>query len=117
MIEVLMAMAVFTIGFLAVGTMVLSATNNNTTGNIVTQATMLAREKIELLKTLPVDQILEQCSEDLEAESMNGIFERECDVEESFSDEAKIIEVTVRWHRQGQHREVVLRTLTRGNGM
>jgi hypothetical protein len=112
-----MAMAVFTMGFLAVGTMVLSATRNNTTGNIVTQATMLAREKIELLKTLPVDQIEKQCSDDLEAERMNGIFERVCGVEASFSDEAKIIEVTVRWHRQGQHREVVLRTLTRGNGM
>lgn len=117
LIEVLMAMAVFTIGFLAVGTMVLSTTHNNTTGNIITEATMLAREKIEFLKTLPVNQMDEQCTDDLEIEHLNGIFECACDVMSAFSEKVKIVEVTVRWHRRGQNREVVLRTLSRGNGM
>ena len=47
LIEVLIAMAIFSIGILAVGTLILSTTRNNTNGNILTQATMLARAKIE----------------------------------------------------------------------
>ena len=116
-IEVLIAMAIFTIGFLAVGTMVLSTTHNNTDGNLITEATMLAREKIELLKTLPVDQMKAQCAGEPEAERLNGIFERSCGVAASFSDKTRIVEVTVAWRRRGQTREVVLRTLTRGKGM
>jgi prepilin-type N-terminal cleavage/methylation domain-containing protein len=116
MIEVLIAMAIFAIGFVAVGSMVLSTTRNNAAGNLITIATMLAREKIEYLKTLPIQQMQTQCSEDLEAEHLGGSFERVCDVSASFSDTVKIIEVTVSWNRRGQNREVVLRTLTRGNG-
>jgi prepilin-type N-terminal cleavage/methylation domain-containing protein len=116
MIEVLIAMAIFAIGFLAVGGMVLSTTHNNTAGNILTIATLLAREKIEYLKTLPIQQMEIQCSDDLEAEHLSGLFERVCDVSASFSETVKIIEVTVSWNRRGQNREVVLRTLTRGNG-
>ena len=116
MIEVLIAMAIFAIGFIAVGSMVLSTTRNNTTGNIITIATMLAREKIEHLKTLPIQQMVTQCSEDLETEHPSGIFKRVCDISPSFSETVKIIEVTVSWNRRGQNREVVLRTLSRGNG-
>ena len=116
MIEVLIAMAIFAIGFLAVGSMVLSTTRNNTAGNVLTIATMLAREKVEYLKTLPLRQMEAQCSEDLKTEHLGGVFERICNVNNSFSETVKIIEVTVSWNRQGQNREVVLKTLTRGNG-
>ena len=51
LIEVMVAMAIFSIGILAVGSMQLSTAKNNTTGNITTQATMLARQKIEELKS------------------------------------------------------------------
>ena len=105
MIEVLIAMAIFAIGFLAVGSMVLSTTRNNTAGNIITIATMLA---IQQMKT--------QCAEDLEVEHLGGSFERVCNVSASFSETVKIIEVTVSWNRRGQNRAVVLRTLTRGKG-
>jgi prepilin-type N-terminal cleavage/methylation domain-containing protein len=116
MIEVLIAMAIFAIGFIVVGSMVLSTTRNNTTGNLLTTATMLAREKIEYLKTLPIQQMQTQCSEDLEAEHLGKTFKCACDVSASFSNTTKIIQVTVSWNRRGQNREVVLRTLTRGNG-
>ena len=115
-LEVLMTMSVFAIGFLAVGTMVLSTSRNNTTGDIITQATMLARERIEFLKSLPIDQMEEQCAEGIEPEHMNGIFKRNCDIDTSFPGSANIIEVKVSWRRQGKDREVVLKTLTRGNG-
>ena len=116
LVEALIAMAVFAIGFLAVGTMVISTTRNNTSGDIITHATMLAREKIEFLKTLPVEQMEDECSESTETERLAGIFERTCEVDASFSESANIVEVRVSWHRQGKDREVVLKTLTRGNG-
>ena len=116
-IEVLLALAIFTIGFLAVGTLVFSTTRNNTAGNTLTQATMLAREKIEILKTLPPVKMQSQCRDDPKTERLGGIFKRECDIRDSFSDSVKILEVTVSWRRQGRHRAVVLKTLTRGNGL
>lgn len=117
MVEVLIAMAIFSIGFLAIGTMVLLTIHNNAAGNMITQATMLAREKMESLKVLPLEQMKDQCAEDVGSERLGWLFERSCDVEASFSETLKIIEVTVSWHRRGQKREVVLRTLSRGDGM
>ena len=116
MIEVLIAMAIFSIGFIAVSGMVISTTRNNTTGNIITMATMLAREKIEYLKSLPIQQLQTQCAEDLEAEHLDGTFTRACEVGASFSETVKVIKVTVSWKGRSQNREVVLKTLTRGNG-
>ncbi len=116
-IEVLIALAIFTIGFLAVGTLVFSTTRNNIAGNTLTQATLLAREKIEILKTLPLLQMQSQCRDELKTERLSGIFKCECNIRDSFSDSVKILEVTVSWRRQGRHRAVVLRTLTRGNGI
>ena len=57
LIEVMIALAIFSIGILAVGSMQLWSTKNNTTGNVTTQATMLAREKIEFLKSLPLEEM------------------------------------------------------------
>jgi Tfp pilus assembly protein PilV len=117
MIEVLITMAIIAVGLVVVGSMVLSTTRNNTAGNIITIGTMLAREKIEYLKTLPIQQMETQCTEGLAAEYLRGsAFKRECHVSASFSQTVKILEVRVSWNRQGKHREVVLKTLTRGNG-
>jgi prepilin-type N-terminal cleavage/methylation domain-containing protein len=116
MIEVLMAMAIFAIGFLAIGTMVIWTTRNTTTGNMVTQATMIARERMEFLKTLPVNDMADYCLDTGEPEIIVPIYERECDIA-YYSDTANIIEVKVRWNRRGQNRDVVLRTLSKGNGL
>ena len=115
MVEVLMAMAIFAIGFLAIGTMVIWTTRNTTTGNIVTEATMIARQRIEFLKTLPVDDMEANCLDADEPEIIDPIYERECDIR-YYSDTANIIEVKVSWSRRGQNRDVVLRTLSKGNG-
>ena len=116
MIEVLMAMTIFAIGFLAIGTMVIWTTRNNTTGNIVTSATMMARERIEFLKSLPIDQMVNECLDTLEPEVIGQIYERECDVDTSHSATANIIRVKVSWNRKGEKREIELATLTKGNG-
>jgi len=113
LIEVLIAMAVFSIGILAVGTLILSTTRNNTNGNLMTQATMLARAKIEEVKresdtgVLPVGTETET-DIDLQG-NPGGIYTRVCGISSVGS--ARQIQVTVSWTRQGQNRSVVLTTL------
>ena len=108
LIEVLIALAIFSIGILAIGSMQMWNTKNNTTGNITTQATMLARQKIEELKTV-------QDVDDLAAgEETIGIYTRRWDPGPPSS--ARLITVTVSWNRRGQNRRVVLESITRGNG-
>ena len=52
LIEILIAIAVFAIGMLAVGSMQISAVNNNFAARMRTEATILASEKMEELMSL-----------------------------------------------------------------
>ena len=52
LIEVLAAVALFAVGFLAVGSMQISAVNNNASARMRTEATLLASEKVEELMSL-----------------------------------------------------------------
>ena len=123
LIEALMAIAIFSIGFLAVATMVLSATHNNTKGNILTQANMLARQQLEQLKNTP--DITDLASEpttttesgiNAKGES-GGIYTRTTTIEDTLGfNTSRAIEVSVNWTWQGQNRSLVLRTITKGNG-
>jgi len=115
MIEVLMAMAIFAIGFLGVSTLVIATTKNNTTSNIMTHASMLARERVEYLKALPLTGLENACKDDIEPEVIGDIYKRDCDVK-TLSSTMKSIDVRVRWKRRGQDRSVVLETTTRGYG-
>ena len=115
MVEVMIAITIFAIGFLAIGTMLIWTTRNTTTSNIVTEATMMARERIEFLKTLPVEDMAAECVDDDEPEVIAPIYERECDITVHTAS-ANLIEVKVSWNRMGQNREVVLKTLSQGNG-
>ena len=110
LIEVMIAMAIFSIGILAVGSMQLSNTKNNTTGNLMTGATMLARQKIEELKNLPPTDI-----DGADGNDTDGIYTREW-VTNSVSTTAWKLIVTVKWTRRGPERSVVLESITRGNG-
>ena len=112
LIEIMIAMAIFAIGFLAVGTMVLSTTRNNTTGNIATQATMHAIEKLEELKSEDIDDMVDSNDQPGPA----GIFKRSWKVTDTGIGSSRLIEVTVSWDRMGQARDVVLSTITKGNG-
>jgi len=123
LIEALMAIGIFSIGFLAVAALVLTATRNNTKGNILTQANMLARQQLEQLKNTPDIT-------DLDAEPTTttesgidaygdpgGIYTRTTTIEDTLGfNTSRAVEVTVNWTWQGQNRSVVLRTITKGNG-
>ena len=121
--EALIAIAIFAIGFLAVATMVFSATRNNTTGNILTQANMLARQRMEQLKNTPdittlpaVLTINEEIGIDANGDP-GGIYTRTTTIEDTLgTNTTRAIGVTVSWSRLGQNRSVVLNTITKGNG-
>jgi prepilin-type N-terminal cleavage/methylation domain-containing protein len=115
LIESLIAIAIFSIGFLAVATLVLSATRNNTNGNILTQANMLAREKTEELKNTTD---LTELDTTAAPETIGGIFTRSWTANDSLkSGTSREIEVTVSWSRKGKNHNVVLRTMTKGSGI
>jgi len=111
MLEVLMAVTIFAIGFLAVSTLVIATTRNNTAGNILTQATMLARDKIEELKMTNDPAGLANGAD------TTAIFSRTWTITNpTGSTTARQVEVSVSWKRRGKNHKVVLKTITRGKG-
>jgi len=115
LIEVLIAMAIFSIGILAVGTLTLSTTRTNTDGNLLTEATMLARAKMEEKKraadagnlTAGDDETLSNI--DMQG-NPGGLYNSECNISPQGTNSLRI-QVTVSWTRNGKSRSVVLTTL------
>ena len=123
LMEALIAIAVFSIGFLAVATLVMSATRNNTSGNILTEANMLARQTLEQLKntpditTLPVGPVTTTDSDIHANGDPGGIYTRATKIEDVLGfNTSRQIEVTVSWNWRGTSRNIVLSTITKGNG-
>lgn len=121
LIEVLIAMAIFAIGILAIAQLQLWNVKNNTTGNITTMATMLAREQMEALKNAADVTTLSDGSDPnnpIDADgNPGGIFTREWHVSNPLGgNTSRHLRVTVSWIRRGQNRSVVLTSITRGNG-
>ncbi len=120
LIEALIAMAIFSIGFLAVGTLILSTTRNNTTGNIATQAALLAAQTLEILKSTSDLTTLSNRDEHGPLDhrgNPGGIFWRSWTVSDPVGfASSRQITVRVRWDRLGQNRTIELSTITKGNG-
>jgi len=117
LVEVMISLGIFAIGFLAIAGLVIGTTKNNTTGNMLTQATMLARARVESLKALPLNQLEAACLDENEPEIINRVYARKCDVDAiGASTTIKTIKVTVKWEKSGNLRQVVLQTNTRGWG-
>jgi hypothetical protein len=121
-LETMAAVAIFSIGFVAVGSMMISTAGNNTTGNILTQATMLAVETLEDLKKERVTDMAAGIYADpnnpIDARgNSGGIFMRSWVIDDPVGfNTARRIRVTVSWSRLGKNRSVEFTTLTRGNG-
>jgi type IV pilus assembly protein PilV len=123
LLEILMAVAIFSVGFLAVGTLIISTTRNNTTGNIITQATMLATERLERLKdttdiaTLAAGTYTDASNPIDDQGNAGGIYTRSWTISNPLlNTTSRHIQVRVSWNRLGQNRTVELTTITRGNG-
>lgn len=122
-LEIMIAVAVFAVGFLAIGTLVVSTSANNTKGNIVTQATLLAAETIEDLKSsVDLTGVAPGTYNDghpVDAHgNPGGIFNRSWVVSDplGFNSSRRVL-VSVSWTRLGRTRTVQLDTIIRGNGI
>ena len=115
LMEALIATAIFAVGFMAVSTLVFSAARNNTNGNILTQANMFAREKMEELKSKTDLAELDT----VEApETVGDIFTRTWTASDPFATgTSRQIQVVVSWMRKGQNEQVVMQTITKGKGI
>ena len=117
LVEVVISIGIFAIGFLAIAGLVVGTTRNNKTGNTLTEATMLARARIESLIALPLDQLDGACLDENEPEIVNRLYTRECNVESiGSSSTIQTIKVIVKWKKSGNLRQVVFQTNTRGRG-
>lgn len=122
LIELLIAMCIFALGMLAAATMQYSAVRNNTTGNTATQANMLAKATLEMLKSqdiassaLAVGDYVDPLPVDADG-NPGGIYNRTWQID-SLGDSSRRISVTVAWTKFGRSRQVTMRSNTMGNGV
>ena len=105
LIEVLIAIAIFSIGFLAIAAMQTTSVQGNASARRVTEATALAENQIESLLELPYDD------NDLDPalnphEVTQGPYTinwnvTDSDLDADGANDAKIISVTVNWNYRG----------------
>jgi len=89
LIEALIAIAIFSVGFMAVATLVFSSSRNNINGNVLTQANLFAREKMEELKGAKNLTDLDK----VEApETVGGIFSRSWTASDPYRESAEPVD-------------------------
>ena len=119
MVELSIAMAIMSIGLLAVAAMQLGTSRNNTNGNIYTQANLLAMSQLELLKNQDVSFLLAGSYTEASTVDENGepggIYTRRWTITD-IGTMARELTVTVEWTRLGRTRSVQVTSNTRGNG-
>ena len=119
MVELSIAMAIMSIGLLAVAAMQVGTSHNNTNGNIYTQANLLAMSQLELLKNQDVSFLLAGSYTEASTVDENGepggIYTRRWTITD-IGTMARELTVTVEWTRLGRTRSVQVTSNTRGNG-
>lgn len=103
--ETLIALSIFTIGILAVASLVLAAIGENASARRVTEATALAEDRLEQLMALSYDALAGN-------NVKIGAYEVVWDVAENvISPQTKLITVIVSWQYRGKQRNVTIRHL------
>ncbi len=125
-LEFSIAIAILAIGILAAATMQYSTVTNNTSGNVFTQANMLAQQQMEILKNMDVDTMASGNDggpiDEFGNLGTGGIYNRSWAVTlmPAFDPDttSRRIVVTVNWDRPPHGaRSVVVESVTRGNGI
>jgi prepilin-type N-terminal cleavage/methylation domain-containing protein len=101
LVEVMIGMAIFLIGFLAVGSLQLTAINGNADAREATEAATRATDQLETLITLPYDNIVGG------GPVPKGAYTVSWTVVETPSPKFKTITVTVDWQQRGPRSFVV----------
>jgi prepilin-type N-terminal cleavage/methylation domain-containing protein len=118
LVELLIALAILALSMLAAASMQFGSIRNNASGNMVTQANMLAKAKMEELKSTTDLSTLgpgEEAGIDAAGQA-GGIYKRSWTVE-SLGSTARRITVTVQWTKGSRTRSVSITSNTRGNGV
>ena len=118
LIEILIAMAILALAMLAAASMQFSSIRNNASGNMVTQANMLAKAQMEVLKnTSDITTLANGVENNIDADGQpGGIYNRSWIVA-NMGTTARRITVTVQWSKRGRSRSIILSSNTRGNGV
>jgi type IV pilus assembly protein PilV len=110
LVELLIAVSIFSIGILAVATMQISAIGGNRLGNELTEATYLGQDKMEELKNST------DVASQPDGNDQQGIFNRSWQIT-PVTGNSQLVTVTVAWTVAGNNHDVVLSTITGGNGV
>lgn len=120
LVELMIALAILTLGVLAAASVQMGTARNNSKGNIYTQAYMLAIEQLEILKNQDVSSLVPGTYSDasrIDADGQpGGIYARSWTID-TLGTMARIITVTVQWQRGGSTNRVVLSSNTKGGGV
>ncbi len=120
LIEVAIAMGVFSIGALTISQLLILSLQNNKIGNQTTQATMLAEAQMEELKSAKdVTTLANSVESSIDQYGQpGGIYTRTTTITNSLGGNySRQVVVTVRWFGKGRLRRVLLSSLTHGNGI
>ncbi len=122
LIELLIAMSVMALGMLAAASMQYSAVRNNTTGNTATQATMLAKATLEMLKNQDIESTVLAAGDYFDPAPVDasgnpgGIYNRTWRID-PLGTTSRRISVTVEWTKFGSTRRVTMGSNTMGSGV
>ncbi len=124
LLELCIAMAVFSIGVLAVGSLQLSASLTNRNHNLMTQAKILTQAQLEVFsesdaRDLVVGGPINDPNNPIDENgNAGGIFMRSWQVANltPTSTAARIVTVSVSWTQGGRNRSVSLTSYVRGSG-
>ena len=120
LIEVLIGISIFAIGLLAVARMQMLSVRNTTVGNLTSQATMLANQKMEEIKMTPFDDLVaNEVETDIDGDgNAGGIFTRTTTIAAvagtpAWSTDVREVQVQVQWNAaHGGNRTFTLNSLT-----
>jgi prepilin-type N-terminal cleavage/methylation domain-containing protein len=116
LIEILVAMAIFSIGILGMLSLQISTVRNTKSGDLITRATMLARDQIETLKRVTDVTTLSNGSEaDIDVHgNPGGNFARSWTISNPLGgSNTRQITVSVSWNHKGENRSINLSTITK----
>lgn len=118
LVELLIALAILALAMLAAASMQFGSIRNNADGNMVTQANMLAKAKMEELKNTTDLSTLGDGDDDgiNAAGQAGGIYKRSWKIE-SLGTTARRLSVTVEWTKGSRKHSIRISSNTRGNGV
>ena len=122
LIEVLIGISIFAIGMMAVARLQILTVRNTAVGNFTSQATMLANQKMEEIKTMDFDDLVpNEVEADIDAEgNPGGVYTRTTTISDPSSagfpnlgTHARLINIQVQWNAaHGGNRTIAVNSLT-----